>query len=56
MIQCDYTPWQLMRECFFPLFYCSLSPLPVLCAVQLMHDGPALFNPEVIKRIPIKFS
>jgi hypothetical protein len=41
---------------FFPLFYCSLSPLPVLCDVQLMHDGPTLFSPESTERIPIKFS
>jgi hypothetical protein len=41
---------------FFPLLYCSLSPLPVLCAVQLMHYGPALFNPESTERIPTKFS
>jgi hypothetical protein len=34
---------------FFPLFYCSLSPLPVLYAAQLMHDGPALLNPEIIE-------
>jgi hypothetical protein len=34
---------------FFPLFYSSLSPLPVLCAAQLMHDGPGLLNPEIIE-------
>jgi hypothetical protein len=40
---------------FFPLFCCSLSPLPVFCGVQLVRDGSAVFSSETTGRIRITF-